>query len=142
MTTTVSRTPRAAGLGAVFATALAAAVVFAPNAHAYSTPVFVAGDDHRVGCSYRGGASIPGLSSGFAGSTVHFYDDGVLIGTGAVPSFAGDTTTTWWPATAGAHQLTALLGTSIPQWLIPATVTVDPSTGTGSAACGLPSFSG
>ncbi|MGW6423654.1 hypothetical protein ACWF82_13325 [Nocardia sp. NPDC055053] len=70
-----------------------------------------------------------------------FSDNGAAIGTVAVPTI-GTTTTTWRPGAAGRHELTAKVVGISTRWLVPATVTVASSTGTGSAACGLPSFSG
>ncbi len=71
-----------------------------------------------------------------------FYDNGVAIDTVTVPTI-GETKASWRPAAAGSHEVTAKVdGYGHIWWITPATVTVAPSTGTGSAACGFPSFSG
>ncbi|MFD3746908.1 hypothetical protein [Nocardia sp. NPDC058633] len=143
MTTSFDRTARR---GATLATALAAAALLAPGAHADISDgqrVAVSGADHQVGCSYTVVAvNVVGYSSGNTGAPVTFYDNGAVIDTVSVPTI-GETKTTWRPSTAGSHQLTAKVDSYINTWWItPATVTVAPNTGTGSAACGLPSFSG
>ncbi|MFG1773924.1 hypothetical protein [Nocardia salmonicida] len=142
MTTSFARTSR---LGAALATALAATALLAPGAHADISDgqwVSVSSSDPQVGCSYTLVAvNVVGYSSGNTGAPVTFYDNGVVIGTVEVPTI-GETKTAWRPTAAGEHQLTAKLETYVTRWLTPASVTVAPNTGTGSAACGLPSFSG
>ncbi|WP_410876698.1 hypothetical protein [Nocardia sp. A7] len=146
MTTSFDRTSRLGAVGATFATVLAVAALFAPTAHGDISDdqrVGVSGTDRLVGCSYTVGAiNVVGYSSGNTGAPVTFYDNGVVIDTVEVPSI-GETKTTWRPTTAGQHELTARVDSYLRSWwIIPATVTVEPNTGTGSAACGLPSFSG
>ncbi|MEV6219258.1 hypothetical protein [Nocardia sp. NPDC051833] len=143
MTTTFRRTTRLGLAGSGIATVLATAALIAPFAHADATQhVAVAGSDHTAGCSYTVTAvGVVGYSSSDSGADVTFYDNGAVIGTVEVPAI-GTTTTTWRPAAAGTHEVTAKVAGISTRWIVPATVTVAPSTGTGSAACGLPSFSG
>ncbi|WP_336086796.1 hypothetical protein [Nocardia sp. SSK8] len=143
MTSTFRRIPRPALLGAACATAMTAAVLLAPHAGADDEQrVAAEGTEHRAGCSYQLTAvNVVGYSSGDSGATVTFFDDGQVIAAVRVPTI-GSTTTTWHPASAGEHLLTAKVDSITTRWITPATVTVEPSTGSGSAACGLPSFSG
>lgn len=144
MTTTFRRNSRLGLAGSGIATVMATAALVAPFAHADSTQrVGVEGSDHQAGCSYKVTAvNVVGYSSSDSGSDVTFYDNGVAFGTVEVPSI-GSTTATWRPGAAGQHELTAqVVGVVGARWIVPLTVTVSPSTGTGSAACGLPSFSG
>ncbi len=122
---------------------MTAAALLAPHAGAEGEQrVAVEGTDHKVGCSYQlTAANVVGYSSSDAGALVTFYDDGQVIGAVQVPTI-GTTDTTWRPASAGEHLLTAKVDGVTTHWIVPATVTVEPSTGSGSAACGLPSFSG
>ncbi|MFC4123406.1 hypothetical protein [Nocardia rhizosphaerae] len=143
MTTLFRRDSWPALIGSALAAVVATAAFAAPAAHASGTQyVEVAGSDHRAGCAYTVTAvGVVGYSSADSGAEVTFYDNGVPIDSVWVPT-VGATTATWRPAAAGTHELTAkvvLLGT---KWITPTTVTVAPATGTGSAACGLPSFSG
>ncbi|MGW6625095.1 hypothetical protein ACWF99_28090 [Nocardia sp. NPDC055002] len=143
MTTSFDRTAR---LGAALATALAATALLAPGAHADISDgqrVSVSSADPKVGCSYTVVAvNVVGYSSGHAGAPVTFYDNGDVIDTVTIPAI-GETKTSWRHAAAGAHQLTAKVDSYLNSWWItPATVTVAANTGTGSAACGFPSFSG
>ncbi|TCJ93203.1 hypothetical protein [Nocardia alba] len=144
MTTSFDRTAR---LGAVLATAVAATAILAPGVHADASDgqqrVGVSNTELKVGCSYTVAAiNVVGYSSGNTGAPVTFYDNGVAIGTVEVPTI-GETKTSWRPTAAGSHQLTARVDSYVSSWWItPATVTVAPNTGTGSAACGFPSFSG
>ncbi|MGW0639388.1 hypothetical protein [Nocardia salmonicida] len=143
MTTSFARTSR---LGAALATASAVTALLAPGAHADISDgqrVSVSSSDPQVGCSYTLVAvNVVGYSSGNTGAPVTFYDNGVVIGTVEVPTI-GETKTSWRPTAAGEHQLTAKVDSYVSSWWItPASVTVAPNTGTGSAACGLPSFSG
>lgn len=123
--------------------AMVVAVLAAPFAHADGTQrVAVEGADHQAGCSYTVTAvDVVGYSSSDAGADVTFYDNGAAIATVAVPTI-GTTTTSWRPGAAGQHELTAKVVGISTRWIVPITVTVAPSTGTGSAACGLPSLSG
>ncbi|MFI1241202.1 hypothetical protein [Nocardia salmonicida] len=143
MTTSFERTSR---FGAALATAVAVTALLAPGAHADISDgqwVSVSSSDPQVGCSYTLVAvNVVGYSSGNTGAPVTFYDNGVVIGTVEVPTI-GQTETSWRPTAAGAHELTAKVDNHLRTWwLTPASVTVAPNTGTGSAACGLPSFSG
>ncbi|MGF0320326.1 hypothetical protein ACQR3Z_31150 [Nocardia fluminea] len=70
-----------------------------------------------------------------------FYDNGVVIDTVTVPTI-GETKASWRPTAAGSHELTARVDSLNSWWITPATVTVAANTGTGSAACGFPGFSG
>ncbi|MFD6394355.1 hypothetical protein ACWF9G_30595 [Nocardia sp. NPDC055029] len=143
MTTSFRRNARLGLAGSGIATVLTTAALVAPFAHADATQrVAVEGSDHQAGCSYTVTAvNVVGYSSSDSGADVTFYDNGVAIGTVGVPTI-GNTTTTWRPAAAGRHELTAKVVGISTRWIVPTTVTVAPSTGTGSAACGLPSFSG
>ncbi|MEV0855958.1 hypothetical protein [Nocardia fluminea] len=142
MTTSFDRTAR---LGAALATALAATVLLAPGAHADISDgqrVSVSSSDPKAGCSYTLVAvNVVGYSSGNTGAPVTFYDNGVVIDTVKVPTI-GETKTSWRPTAAGSHELTARVDSLNSWWIAPATVTVAANTGTGSAACGFPSFSG
>ncbi|MFF5036741.1 hypothetical protein [Nocardia salmonicida] len=143
MTTSFERISR---FGAALATASAAMALLAPGAHADISDgqwVSVSSSDPQVGCSYTLVAvNVVGYSSGNTGAPVTFYDNGVVIGTVEVPTI-GQTKTAWRPTAAGAHEVTAKVDSyNRSWWLTPASVTVAPNTGTGSAACGLPSFSG
>jgi len=143
VTTSFRPSTRLGLAGSGLATVLATAALVAPFAHADSTQrVAVEGSDQQAGCSYTVTAvNVVGYSSGDSGADVTFYDNGAVIGTVEVPAI-GTTATSWRPATAGQHELTAKVVGISTRWIVPATVTVAPSTGTGSAACGLPSFSG
>ncbi|MFJ2668489.1 hypothetical protein ACIO14_29510 [Nocardia fluminea] len=142
MTTSFDRTAR---LGAALAAALAATVLLAPGAHADISDgqrVSVSSSDPKAGCSYTLVAvDVVGYSSGNTGAPVTFYDNGVVIDTVKVPAI-GETKTSWRPTAAGSHELTARVDSLNSWWITPATVTVAANTGTGSAACGFPSFSG
>ncbi|MFE3319690.1 hypothetical protein [Nocardia sp. NPDC059195] len=140
MTTSFDRTAR---LGAALGTALVATALLAPTAHADGQWVSVSSQDPKAGCSYTLVAvNVVGYSSGYAGAPVTFYDNGEVIDTVTVPAF-GETKTSWRPSAAGSHEVTAKVdGYGRIWWITPATVTVAPNTGTGSAACGFPSFSG
>ncbi|MEU4651041.1 hypothetical protein [Nocardia fluminea] len=142
MTTSFVRTAR---LGAALSTALAATVLLAPGARADISDgqrVSVSSSDPKAGCSYTLVAvNVVGYSSGNTGAPVTFYDNGVVIDTVTVPTI-GETKTSWRPTAAGSHELTARVDSLNSWWITPATVTVAANTGTGSAACGFPSFSG
>ncbi|MFE3546274.1 hypothetical protein ACFXK0_25210 [Nocardia sp. NPDC059177] len=143
MTTSFRRFSRPTVLGGALTTALATAALLAPSVVAADRYVAAAGTDHLAGCSYQVTAvGVVGYSSGEAGARVTFYDNGQEFDSVTVPTI-GTTTGSWRPATAGEHTLTVQVDNyGSPYWITPATVTVSENPGTGSAACGLPSFSG